>query len=83
MSKRSKAITKDKNLQAKRARKAANRAKYKALMEAGKNSKSKRSVRFGKKSRKIQTVDHPNGQCGNIACKKCFPDLIVRVRIKF
>lgn len=75
MSKKIKKATKEKNLQAKRARKAANKAKYAALMAAGKNNKSIRSLRAGKRSRKAVGVDHPNGHCGNIACLKCFPDM--------
>lgn len=75
MSKTSKAKTKQSNLQAKRARKAANRAYYASLRVAGKNGKSVRSIRAGKKSRKRNTVDHPNGACGNIACARCFPYL--------
>lgn len=73
MSKKIKAANKEKNLQAKRARKAANRAKYAALMTAGRNGKSYRSVKAGKKKRRMASVDHPNGRCGNVACKKCFP----------
>lgn len=73
MSKKSKRETKEKNLQAKRARKAANRAKYAELRRLGINGKSKRSVK--KKDRRVKLVDHSDGHCGNIACKKCFPDL--------
>jgi hypothetical protein len=73
MSKKIKAANKEKNLQAKRARKSANRAKYAALMASGRNGKSYRAVKAGKKSRKKVGVDHPNGRCGNLACKKCFP----------
>ena len=75
MSKKIKAANKEKNLQVKRARKAANKAKYAALMVAGKNSKSYRSIQQGKKSRKINPIDHPNGFCGNVGCIKCFPYL--------
>lgn len=75
MSKKIKAANKEKNLQAKRARKSANKAKYAALMAAGRNSKSYRSIQQGKKSRRAVTIDHPNGPCGNIACLKCFPDM--------
>ena len=75
MSKKIKAANKEKNLQAKRARKAANKAKYAALMTAGRNSKTYRSIQQGKKKRKISSIDHPNGNCGNIGCVKCFPDL--------
>lgn len=72
MSKKIKAANKEKNLQAKRTRKAANKAKYASLMAAGRNGKSYRSVKAGKKKRKVASIDHPNGRCGNLACKKCF-----------
>jgi len=75
MSKKIKAANKEKNLQAKRARKGANKAKYAALMAAGRNSKSYRSIQQGKKARRALTVDHPNGYCGNPGCTKCFPYL--------
>lgn len=75
MSKKIKAANKEKNLQAKRARKAANKAKYAGLMAAGRNSKSYRSIQQGKKKRRAVSVDHPNGHCGNPACLKCFPDM--------
>ena len=75
MSKKIKAANKVANLQAKRARKGANKAKYAALMAAGRNSKSYRSLQQGKKSRRAVSVDHPNGHCGNIGCIKCFPDI--------
>ena len=71
MSKTSKATSKLKRLQAKRARKAANIAKYAALRQAGQNSKSKRFIR--NKVSLVSTVDHKDGFCGNFACKKCFP----------
>jgi hypothetical protein len=75
MSKTSKAKTKTSNLQAKRARKSANKAYFASLRAAGKNTKSVRSVRAGKKSRKVATISHPNGACGNPACARCFPYL--------
>ena len=71
MSKASKKAAKQKNLQKKRARKAANRARYDELRASGKNSKSKRFVKKSKKTRLAKTVSHPEGACGNIACKKC------------
>jgi len=75
MSKKIKAANKQRNLQAKRSRKAANKAKYAALKTAGQNSKSIRSIRAGKRGRKATGISHPDGPCGNIACVKCFPDL--------
>jgi len=75
MSKKIKAANKQANLQAKRSRKAANKAKYAALKNAGQNTKSFRAIKAGKKHRKATGVSHPDGPCGNIGCVKCFPDL--------
>lgn len=74
MSKTSKKATKQKNLQRKRAIKAANKARYQQLALSGQNSKSKRSRSTNKSARKVKRIDHPNGKCGNPGCKKCFPD---------
>lgn len=71
MSKTSKASSKLKRLQAKRARKAVNTAKYAALRQAGQNSKSKRFIR--NKVSLVAVFDHADGRCGNFACNKCFP----------
>ena len=82
MSKKIKASSKAKNLQAKRARKAANTARYAALRAAGKNCKSKRSVKAGKKSRRLAGVEHSTGYCGNTGCIRCFPYVIMKFRKK-
>lgn len=73
MSKKAKAAQKIKRLAKKRARKAANKAKYEELKRLGLNTKSKRSLSQGKKKKKINTVSHPQGACGNIGCKTCDP----------
>ena len=73
MSKKSKKASKIKNLAAKRARKAANKARYEELRRTGQNSKSKRARSAGKKKRLANAKSHPNGTCGNIGCKKCDP----------
>ena len=80
MSKKIKAANKEKNLQAKRSRKNANKAKYAALKASGQNSKSFRAIKDGKKNKKVNAIDHPNGACGNIACVKCFPYLERKVK---
>lgn len=72
MSKKSKLNNREKRLQEKRSRKAANKARYAELKRLGINGKSKR---FLKKKQRASTVDHPFGNCGNIGCKKCFQDL--------
>ena len=76
MSKKSKKLAKQKNLMKKRAKRAANRAKYDAWRDAGENSKSKR---FRNKIKKVNTISHPNGPCGNIGCKKCDPYKIHKI----
>jgi len=73
MSKKCKASSKFKNLQAKRARKTANKAYYQALTAADKNSKSGRSIKSSKKKKRVKTIDHKDGNCGNVACRKCDP----------
>lgn len=73
MSKKYKAKQKQKRLDKKRAIKASNKARYAELRRLGQNTKSKRSVRQSKKSKLAKKIDHPNGKCGNIGCKKCNP----------
>jgi len=74
MSKKAKKASKEKNLQRKRAMRAANKARYQTMAQAGQNSKSKRFRAKSKLMRKIKMVDHADGHCGNYACDKCFPD---------
>lgn len=71
MSKKCKRENREKRLQVKRSRKAANKARYAEMKRLGINTKSKRSVKIGKRKLAI-SISHPNGQCGNIACKICF-----------
>lgn len=73
MSKSSKKRQKEKRLILKRARKAANKARFEELKRLGQNSKSKRYLSKRKKRRLAKTVSHPEGSCGNIGCVKCDP----------
>lgn len=75
MSKKCKLKNRLEHLEQKRARKASNKAKYAELRRLGINGKSKRSISNKRKNRLIAQVDHPFGNCGNIGCKKCFPEL--------
>lgn len=75
MSKKAKKASKARNLQAKRTRKSANKARYQAMALAGQNSKSKHSRTVNKRTRMVGMIDHPDGHCGNIACVKCFPNM--------
>ena len=71
MSKKAKKASKEKNLMAKRARRAANKARYQKMRESGQNSKSKRAVSRGKVTKKAGGVSHPEGNCGNFGCLRC------------
>ena len=71
MSKSSKSKSKDERRKAKRARKQAMIAKYQKWRDESKNNKSKRSMRKGS-AKKLSTISHPDGKCGNIGCTKCF-----------
>lgn len=71
MSKSSKAVSKSKNLQAKRAKKAANRATYESWKRLGENTKSTRA-KSKKKKKSLNKGKHLTADCGNIACRKCY-----------
>ena len=75
MSKKAKAASKKKRLAQKRARRAANAAKYEAWRKAGQNSKSKRGKKTNKKAMRRIRLAHPHreGECGNLACNICYP----------
>ena len=74
MSKKSKTKAKEKRLKDKAQRKATQRALYESYMKQGKNTKSKRARKNSKatKSKRVTTESHPDGQCGNPGCTKCF-----------
>lgn len=74
MSKKIKSENKMRRLAMKRARRAANQAKYAAMREMGANSKSKRFLKRTKKVL-IGRHNHPQIPCGNPGCSKCYPDL--------
>ena len=76
MSKKAKKLQKEKRLEKKRARRTANKARYAALRDSGQNSKSKRFVKNSKRMKRVKTIDHPLGSCGNIGCKRCDPNKI-------
>lgn len=72
MSKKSKAISKQKNLIAKRAKRAANKAMYESWKRTGENTKSTRFRRGRKKKANSTKGMHLISDCGNIACRKCY-----------
>jgi len=59
----------------KRARKAAKKAQYEMWARSGQNKKSKRFVLRSKRAVKINVKKHQVAMCGNVGCKKCFPEL--------
>jgi hypothetical protein len=73
MSKKAKAANRELRLQRKRALKAANKARYAELKRVGQNTKSRRSLMQSKRRKLVKMIDHKDGFCGNLACKKCFP----------
>ena len=72
MSKKSKAVSKQNNLNAKRAAKAANKAKYDSWKRLGENTKSGRNKRKNSKKKGKSKGQHLTLDCGNIACRKCY-----------
>jgi hypothetical protein len=73
MSKKSKSAERQKRRDLKRARRAANAARYAALRDAGKNQKSKRFQLGERRVKPIRVVKHRLGRCFNIGCKRCNP----------
>ena len=71
MSKSAKTAAKKKRFEQKKARRAAMQATYQKYAEQGKNTKSKRN-RSKNAGSIVRTTSHPDGQCGNPACTKCF-----------
>ena len=72
MSKKSKAVSKQNNLNAKRAQKAANKAKYESWKRLGENTKSGRNKRKNANKKSKFKGQHLVADCGNIACRKCY-----------
>lgn len=75
MSKKTKQNTRDRRRQEKRNQKVAQKAKYAAFAEKGVNEKSRRKSISNKAEKylKMRAHCHPDGPCGNLGCKKCFP----------
>jgi hypothetical protein len=70
MGKKSRADKKSKRLQEKQRVKAANRALYDSYAAQGNNSKRKTGNRTVKV---MKPQEHGNFDCGNLACKRCYP----------
>jgi hypothetical protein len=75
MSRKIKQKNKVDRLQAKRARKSANQAHYAELRRLGINGKSRRAKANAKKHKRHNGISHFNGACGNVGCKRCFPEI--------
>ena len=81
MSKKCKNASKLRNLQRKRARKSANKAKWQAMALSGVNSKSKRFRSKNKRMQRINPVSHKDvSHCGNPACSRCFTNVDGNIR---
>lgn len=76
MSKNTKATARQKRLNKKRALKIANKAKYESWRNSGINNKSSRSRRSTSKNKLAKSIDHSMGHCGNLACKRCYPEVL-------
>jgi len=57
----------------KKARKLAQQRQYEEWARLGINTKSKRAKLNAKRGKKKSSIDHPDGPCGNIGCRKCNP----------
>ena len=71
MSKKSKAKSKLKRLNQKRARKAGLQAQYESYKKEGRNRKSKR-FRKNSKGNTVRGEKHTTLYCGNLGCLRCF-----------
>jgi hypothetical protein len=74
MSKKAKSAAKDKRRSLKKSRKAAMKTQYQAWAASGQNSSKRSKLRAKKNAKKrLATVSHTDGPCGNIGCSKCNP----------
>lgn len=73
MSKAAKSRARFERVKQKRAKKAAKVTLYEGWRDSGRNLKSKRFVLARGRSRMIRGTSHPDGPCGNLACRKCMP----------
>lgn len=79
MGKASRSRRREKKAAVKRARKAANRAKYAEMRRLGQNTLSSRAKRNAKKKIRPHKHRHLIADCGNLGCKKCGPKRLGRV----
>ena len=74
MSKKTRKIQHDKRLAKKRAFKAANKAHFLELKRLGQNKKSFRQLKSTRLGKKRSAESHLQGRCGNLGCKRCYPE---------
>lgn len=68
-------------LQKKRSQKDANRLRWQEFAKLGLNKKSKRNKRRKTSSPTTKGTHLGVENCGNLACKKCFPDVIIQNKV--
>ena len=73
MSAKTKERARLKRLKEKRNKKSATIALYESFKNSGKNSKRKKLK--DSRAKTVKSVRHTVAYCGNLACKRCFPNL--------
>ena len=71
--KKKRAMLREKKMAARKNSKAARNARYKAMAESGDNRKKKRKGLTAAGA--FNKYDHPDGHCGNVGCRKCYPHI--------
>ena len=75
MSKKAKSRSKMRREARKAGIKAVRKAQYKSWAAEGITKGSKRSKLRRSRTRKVRTSRHNTTMCGNVGCKRCFPNL--------
>lgn len=70
----SRARSKERRKKERRSQKAQKKALYESYAKSGNNSKGSRTSRKNAAAKKSQLrpISHPDGDCGNIGCRRCF-----------
>ena len=63
----------DKRKAKRKAEKDARKALYASYRDSGRNSKRDRRKKKKVKKSAHNMISHPDGKCGNVGCRKCFP----------
>lgn len=75
MSRSSKTQTRDRRKKLKKARRQQMRELYAKRRSDGSNLKSRRYLANRRAQRRVNPFPHSMGNCGNIGCGRCFPDV--------